>query len=265
LGVFAQQNADIFILGMFFSPLIVGIYKLAEKVIEGVLKLTTRPFQVVSLAHFSQWQDDKDELSLSILKFWKLSMTIAIPLFVLVISYIDYIILLLGNEWLLAVVVIKILAIIGALKTFTLFIGTLLTATKKQGLQAIVVWVFAVATVLFMMLASFYTSDASPKSQLVWIAISKAVAFIMVYGCLSVYVLKYKLNIILRQVAGALSFGVVIGFVCNVLGVLVNEILTNFNVDQPVAAISAMASFVSLYFLCLYKFLWPEFKAKRAL
>src|SRR5206468_296115 len=67
LGLFAESQASSILLGLFFGPVAVGLYRLADRVIGSVLSMTTASIQSVSLPEFSRLQNNPSELRRSIL------------------------------------------------------------------------------------------------------------------------------------------------------------------------------------------------------
>ncbi len=61
-GGWVNRRGDILLMGIFFGPTVVGIYRLADRFVDGLMELTTRPVGLVSLAHFSRLQHDPEAL-----------------------------------------------------------------------------------------------------------------------------------------------------------------------------------------------------------
>ena len=56
LGGFVNRRADALLLGVFFGPVVVGIYRLADRFVDLLLELTMRPVGLISLPLFSRLQ-----------------------------------------------------------------------------------------------------------------------------------------------------------------------------------------------------------------
>ena len=56
MGGFLNRRADALLMGLFFGPVVVGIYRLADRLVDVLLELTMRPVGAVSLPHFSRLQ-----------------------------------------------------------------------------------------------------------------------------------------------------------------------------------------------------------------
>ena len=54
IGGFVNRRSDILLMGLFFGPTVVGIYRLADRFVDALIELTMRPVGLVSLAHFSR-------------------------------------------------------------------------------------------------------------------------------------------------------------------------------------------------------------------
>ena len=66
-------------MGLFFSPVVVGIYRLGDRLVDTVLELTVRPIGVISLPHFSRLQDDRGALRRSVAAYMRLTLTSPFP------------------------------------------------------------------------------------------------------------------------------------------------------------------------------------------
>jgi PST family polysaccharide transporter len=84
LGTFVQRRSDALIIGLFFGPVAVGLYRLADRLINLVIEIATRPFTVVALPHFSRYQDDPDGLRNGVIKCIKSTTLVTLPLMALV-------------------------------------------------------------------------------------------------------------------------------------------------------------------------------------
>ena len=62
LGGFVNRRADALLVGVFFGPVVVGVYRLADRFVDLLLDLTMRPVGMVSLPFFSRLQHDRENL-----------------------------------------------------------------------------------------------------------------------------------------------------------------------------------------------------------
>ena len=73
LATFLEYRASSLILGLFFGPVAVGLYLLADRVTGSVLAIATSSVQAVSFPEFARLQDKPEELRQSILSCVRLS------------------------------------------------------------------------------------------------------------------------------------------------------------------------------------------------
>ena len=99
LGGFVNRRADTLLMGLFFGPLAVGLYRLADRIVDLVLEFTMRPIGVIALPHFSRLQSDPEGLRDSVEKCLRLTLLAAVPALVVVAATSDFVIALFGDEW----------------------------------------------------------------------------------------------------------------------------------------------------------------------
>ena len=61
-GVYAATQSDALLMGVFFGPVAVGLYRLADRAVRVLLEVSTRSIQIVALPHLSALQDDRARL-----------------------------------------------------------------------------------------------------------------------------------------------------------------------------------------------------------
>ena len=57
-GVFVNNRVDALLVGLFFGPTAVGLYRLAARLVESAIEFTVQPIQHVALPEFSRFQSD---------------------------------------------------------------------------------------------------------------------------------------------------------------------------------------------------------------
>ena len=60
LAGFLNRRADALLIGVFFGPVAVGVYRIADRVVDVVLDVTMRPIGLVALPVLSRLQTDPD-------------------------------------------------------------------------------------------------------------------------------------------------------------------------------------------------------------
>jgi PST family polysaccharide transporter len=186
LAAFAGRRADSLVMGIFFGPVAVGLYRLADRVVEVVLDLTMQPVGVMSLPLLSRLQNDPAGLRETALKCLRATAVIAVPALLVVVATSPELVALLGEEWEQAAVPLQLLCLAGIGKAVGLFTGPVLFAVSRPRFRAVMLWLIAgVSTAVAVVVGDVLSGD-SVETQVVGMSASRAVLFLIVL--LPVYV-----------------------------------------------------------------------------
>ena len=179
LGGFVNRRADTLLMGLFFGPLAVGLYRLADRIVDLVLEFTMRPIGVIALPHFSRLQSDPEGLRDSVEKCLRLTLLAAVPALVVVAATSDFVIALFGDEWAPAATVLPLLCVVGLVKGLVFFTGPLLFAVSKPLLRAAVLWVLGLLSAVTVVVVGAALTSASTDDQIFGMAASRAALFVL--------------------------------------------------------------------------------------
>ena len=132
LGGFLGQRADALLMGIFFGPVAVGIYRLADRFVEVLLEATLRPIGLVSLPVLSRFQGDREGLRKQVDSWLRATLLLTVPALLVLAVCSDELVQVLGDEWESATDVLKLLAIAGIAKAAIFFAGPVLFAVSKS-------------------------------------------------------------------------------------------------------------------------------------
>lgn len=197
LGTFVQRRSDALLIGLFFGPVAVGLYRLADRMVNLVIEIATRPFTVVALPHFSRYQDDPEGLRQGVLRCIKSTTLVTLPMMALISGMAGLICLTLGSKWFEAAPVIRVLCFVGACRTVTLFAGPLLQASGRPSYFAWMTWSLAGANVIGYITVGMLLRNASDGMQTMGMACARAGVFCLLYA---------PVNISMIMLAGRLKF-----------------------------------------------------------
>ena len=99
IGGFLNRRADALLMGLFFGPVVVGIYRLADRLVDVVLELTMRPVGAVSLPHFSRLQADPEALRQGVRSCMRVAVLATVPAMLVLAACGDYVLAVFGQEW----------------------------------------------------------------------------------------------------------------------------------------------------------------------
>lgn len=199
LGVFMQGQSDAILMGIFFGPTAVGLYRFADRLMNMLLKMVTRAIQTVSLPLFSGFQNDRVKLKQGLLSCWRTSSIMTIPPMMAIAALSDLLMEVIGPKWAAAANVLKILCIIGVAKSITLFTGTLLQAISKPGIQAAMVWCLAIANTVAFIIVGIFFQNAPVGQQIIGIAGSRVSLFVLAFLPVNMIVIMRFSGVTLRD------------------------------------------------------------------
>ena len=180
LGGFLNRRADALLMGIFFGPTAVGLYRLADRFSDNLLELTMRPVGYVSLPFFSRLQDDRPALKEAVASCIRTTLILTVPAMAVMAACSDFLMALMGPEWAPAADVLKLLALVGIGKAIVFFTGPLLFAVARPHLRALMLWALAALSAGTVLLVGWLLTDDSSREQAIGMAASRAAYFVAV-------------------------------------------------------------------------------------
>ena len=215
-GTFVNNRSDALLIGLFFGPTAVGLYRLAGRFVDMVIDLTVRALQAVSLPELSRLQDDPKRFAERSVKIINSSALFALPAFGLLAGASDALIDLVGEEWAPAATPLKILCVVGAVRALTMFMGPMLSAIGRPQILALLTWSSALLSGGSFVLAGVLLVDAPIAHQVTGIAFARMAMFASVVLFLAVWLMLRNSEVSLRSLGRAVGPSTVaasVGFV----------------------------------------------------
>jgi O-antigen/teichoic acid export membrane protein len=180
LGGFINRRADALLMGIFFGPTAVGLYRLADRFVDNLLDVTMRPVARVSLPFFSRLQNDPPALRDAVAKCIRTTLLLTLPAMLVLAACSDFVMELLGDEWTPAADVLKLLAIVGIGKAVVFFTGPLLFAVARPHLRAVMLWALAALSAGTVLLVGWLLAAEGTREQAIGMAASRAAFFLAI-------------------------------------------------------------------------------------
>ncbi|MGK7653002.1 oligosaccharide flippase family protein [Roseovarius sp. B08] len=189
--------ASTFIIGGFVGPTAVGLFRAAQRIINGFEEIFSEPVRVLAWSLFRKAREGDessrtgkfDELSQI---FFRVQLYCATPVFVVVaILGQDLIVGLLGDEWAASGPVVQILALTGLVRLPNHASIPILSLAGRTDLLPRIIFVFSIITVSCILIAASY--------GIVAIAISELVAALIIFT-FNAYFMKRFANIHWTQI-----------------------------------------------------------------
>lgn len=195
LGNFLRNRADVFIMGVMFGPVAVGLFRLSMRIQELVLTLLMRPIAMVALPALSKIQNNRDETIQVSSKFLRLAAGLTIPAMGLTAGLSIPIMQTIGEKWLPATPALSILCIAGSVHATAYFVPQILNSSGRSWYSALWTWVSAVVYITGLVLVSFVVSGEAVEYQILVIAVIVALVSFVVNLPLGAFLLKKVLGI----------------------------------------------------------------------
>jgi teichuronic acid exporter len=203
LGIFADSQASSILLGLLFGPVAVGLYRLADRLMNSIVAVATSSIQAVSLPEFSRLQDKPAELQKSALMCIRLSSAITLPALAGLAAVSTPLIACIGPQWAASSDVLKILCALGMALIFAYFTGPLLQAASKPKLLAILEWARTTAGIIILVLVGMIVRDGAVNSQIMGIALARFITTVFLVTPVFLYILMRICRISFRALAAA--------------------------------------------------------------
>jgi O-antigen/teichoic acid export membrane protein len=182
LAVFVNKRADALLIGLFFGPIVVGLYRFAMRLVEFLVQATSRSFQSIALSELAPFQSDLPQLQHRLRRMLELSVGVALPALGVLAGCAAPVVALLGDQWLAAVDVLRVLAIVGVVWAVTLLDGIVLQALGRPHIQAVISWLAAAVSAASFVVAALVVRGLPMAEQALGVAVARA----LVYGSLIV-------------------------------------------------------------------------------
>jgi PST family polysaccharide transporter len=211
VGGFINRRGDALLIGLFFTPAVVGIYRLADRFVDSVLELTMRPVGLVSLPHMSVLQRDRDALRATVASFIRIAMRTTLPALLVLAACSGYVLAFIGPEWEVGADALKLLCIVGIVKGLVHFTGPLLFAVAKPFYRATMLWFLAGVSVLTVVGVGYALEDASAQRQLTGMSGARALVALAVVVPLNLFIISRVAGLAPRTLARWLPAPLVAG------------------------------------------------------
>jgi PST family polysaccharide transporter len=190
LGIFAGQQGDAMLVGLYLGPTAVGIYRLATRVVGLGMQLGAQSLQTVSLPALSRSQHDPAAMAQIARKLLTLSLTVSLPMFALLAAMSPSIVAVLGHEWSSGAPVLAVLCISGIFGSFSQFTIPILQAASAPALAARIVWFQSMTGILvFLIVANVYAGKPDDLQLLAQAAARVACGALLALGIAALIVL----------------------------------------------------------------------------
>jgi PST family polysaccharide transporter len=205
LANFVDVQAGSIVLGLFFGPVAVGLYRIADRVVGGVVTMTMSAIQAVSFSEFSRVQDRPDELRKSVITCIRLTSTVSVPALAGLAAVSYPLMATIGPKWIPASQVLKVLCVVGMAMIFAYFTGPLLQALARTRELGILEWGRTALAVGILVVAGLFVRHGPASWQIMGIALSRFVSGVFVITPIFLLVLMKLCGMTFRDFVAAVT------------------------------------------------------------
>lgn len=203
LGVFADLQASSVLLGLFFGPVAVGLYRIADRIMTSIVTMATSSIQSVALPEFSRFQHDPEQLRKSALTCIRLSSAVTLPALAGLAAVSRPLMATIGPNWVPASAALQILCAFGMAFIFAYFTGPLLQALSRTRQLAVLEWLRMVVGTAILVVAGVMVRQSAVNTQVIAISFARFVAGVFLIAPIFVYILMRLSRLSLRDFASS--------------------------------------------------------------
>jgi O-antigen/teichoic acid export membrane protein len=203
LALFTDMQAGSIVIGMFFGPAEVGLYRIADKVVSTVITIAMSSIHTVSLSQFSRLQDHPIELKKSVLTCIRLSAGVTLPALAGLAAVSYPLMAVIGLNWVPAANALKVLCIMGMGAVFTYFTGPLMQALGRTHQIAALTWARTLIGCAILGGAGWLARSSSTETQILSIAGARLAVTVIFDIPFYIYFLLKLANISLNEFTNA--------------------------------------------------------------
>ncbi|MBX2803271.1 MAG: lipopolysaccharide biosynthesis protein [Myxococcales bacterium] len=220
VGMRVAKSSDALLLGLFFGPETVGVFRLARRVCTMAYTLTTKPLGLVAMPLFAERQDEPERLRETLVAAIRYSTMATMPILMALAAVAVPLTATLGPEWAPAGPPLAVLAAVGAIRSITAFTDPLLFAVGKPLVRALMVGVLAVCNPLAYITAAVIGAQADMGWQLIGIACAELIVYALIFTPLNLWIAHRETHASAGEVWSALRAPVAAGALAAAVGTL---------------------------------------------
>ena len=173
LGVWLNAQIDTLIIGLFFGPVSVGLYRLAGRIPMIIVTGTTSSLQAAAFPQFCRIQHDPPELRKNMLSCFRLAVLLSVPVLAGVAVMSKPLLSILGPKWMDASTAMTIICFAAMAMPIGLFTAPLLQALSKTHFLAGFEWVNAGVAACSVVVTGLLLRGDATRTQVDGIAVAR--------------------------------------------------------------------------------------------
>lgn len=250
LGIFVYVRGDALVMGYFFGPAAVGIYRLASRLMNLCSEIGTQAVSHVSLPAMSRHQHDLPRLREAMLVSLHTAATITLSLLGVLASVSADLFPLMGRHWEPARLPLLVLCVLGLFQVVSIVSTPMLQAAGRPGLNAALAWLWGGIALAVVVAVGAITRDRPSGTQVVAVCLAHATLGALLHLPVYVFLMRRTCGARLPEIAGAIGPGAIAAL----LGFLGTQALrrwTPLGAAPPLVALGASGGMASITILAI--------------
>lgn len=203
-GAFLSSRTDVVLMGLFFGPVVIGLYRFAARFAEMVIDLTARGLHLVSLPHLSRHGGDRNAFARELGRLMHGVAVMAYPMLGVVAGIAEPLVLFIGDQWAEAAAPLRVLCAVSAVTILGSLFEPALQAAKRPGISAVFSWTTTATSALAILAAGRVSAGRDTSAQLMaaaWAMLVVQAALLAVMGFV-VYRRVLRVSVVPTLLAG---------------------------------------------------------------
>jgi O-antigen/teichoic acid export membrane protein len=238
LASFVNVRSDAILIGLFFGPLAVGVYRLASRFTEIFVDFLSRSMMQVAFPELSRLQKDVKAFGERMFEIMSQSGLLTIPALGILAGCAGQLERLFGPEWHGVAPTLRLLCIAAAVKALSLISSAGLQAIGRPHVLAMLSWLAGILSAVSLVAVGLPLRGSSLDLQVSGMAVSRVALFVLVIGPAFVVVIDRCCGLRARRLLGAIAGPALVGAGAGVAGLL----WTETRVDRSWPPLGALAS-----------------------
>ncbi len=236
LGGFAQSRSDVLIVGALLNPLVVGFYKIAERIIQVVNIVISESISIFVLPYVSRNKKNVEKIKDDSVFLVKVSAYLTFIALGAIGGAGESVLNLMGDEWVIASFALMFLCCMGCVEAISSSVPQFLQATGRTIQSATLPWGTTLFSVMLLLSFSIFLKPGNIGYNLAVVAMSRALAYIVFTLPMSIFylckVLKSGPGIFIKM----LTVSLMLGALCFLFALTAQEYLQGEGVSHILRA-----------------------------
>ncbi|MGH4023617.1 MAG: oligosaccharide flippase family protein [Pseudonocardiaceae bacterium] len=242
LALFANNSGDALIIGLFFGPATVGVYRLAARLIDAFMGFVLVPLNALVLPELSPFQQRPDLFRERLRRLNKLRGLVGLPALGVVVAAADPAIRVLGPAWSDAVLPLRLLCIIAAIHVVVGLVNMMLEALGRPYFSAGLVSLMAISSVVALLLSAWWAAAAPLSEQVALLALSKVALLGPVFLLSHFAIIRWVVGMPIRSWLAVFTLPAVAGVMAIISGTGVSWVMDAYGWPLPVHILTVTAA-----------------------